>query len=344
MRLINTKFDTYKNHLILSNIYIQNIANGIYRDHLCTITTIWLMARDKLFVTYIFKGGSESGLTAVIWLVRGLHVIISSNFSFTWEPFLTQEAHRKEAELLKYFGLKSSPAWAAFKRECVVLVNLPTERLREKQLPSQPAKELSHPWQTVRWHTSPDDGIPQWKLTLMVAGAWAGASTLQRFCSFLWLHQMWPHTRCHQPYPNLSHSQRTTMSITQERKTKPSPSLWSQRNERLCTFLQLGESLNESLPFIFSGPYPTSPLQVHFHFFFPSTGSSQGKAGLSLPFNNLPHAQPCHSFIQQPHVSRANSRLKLKGVSEKRGRKRVGPLMFGFILFFCNFNQRLIIF
>lgn len=163
MRLINTKFDTYKNHLILSNIYIQNIANGIYPDHLWTITTIWLMARDKLFVTYVFKGGSESGFTAVTWLVRDLHVIISSNFSLPWEPCLTQDAHRKEAELLKYFGLKSSPAWVAFKRECVVLVNLPTERLREKQLPSQPAKELSHPWQTVRWHISPDDGIPQWK-------------------------------------------------------------------------------------------------------------------------------------------------------------------------------------
>lgn len=66
MRLINTQFDTYKNHLILNNIDIQNTANGIYPDHIWTVTTRWLMARDKLSVTLLFKGGSESGFTAIM--------------------------------------------------------------------------------------------------------------------------------------------------------------------------------------------------------------------------------------------------------------------------------------
>lgn len=111
---------------------------------------------------YLFKGGSESGSLATIWSVRGLHVIILSNFSFTWEP--AQEAHRKEAQLLKYSGLTSGPSWVAFKCKCIVLVNLYTERRRKKHLPSLPAKELSHPWQTMRWHDSLNDGIPQWKV------------------------------------------------------------------------------------------------------------------------------------------------------------------------------------
>lgn len=159
-------------------------------------------------------------------------------------------------------------------------------------------------------------------VTLTVAGAWVGASTRQCFCSFLWLHQMWPHTRCHQPYPNLSHSQQTTMSIIQERKTKPSPSLWSQRNECLCTFLQLGESLHESLPFIFSGPYPISPLGVHFHFFFPSLALlRERQVWACLSINSLTLRLPCHSFIQQPHVSRASEDWNWRG-SVRRGEEK----------------------
>lgn len=180
------------------------------------------------------------------------------------------------------------------------------------------------------------------KVILIIAGAWAGSSSGQCFCTFLWLHQMWPHTRCHQPYPNLNHSPQRTMSITQERKPKPSPVLQAQKNEYLCTFLQLGDSLKESLPFIFSGPYPISPLQFRFQFFFPSTSSSQAKACLSLSLSNLPHTQvPFSSFSS--HTSQEQTEdWNWRGWVRRRGRT-MGPLAFDFILFFCNFNQRFII-
>ena len=45
------------------------------------------------------------------------------------------------------------------------------------------------------------------------------------------------------------------------------------------------------LPFIFSRSYSTSPPQSHCYFFFPSTSSSQAKAGLSLLLKNFSPAQ-----------------------------------------------------
>lgn len=127
---------------------------------------------------------------------------------------------------------------------------------------------------SVGWHSS-------MKVILNIVGAWAVSFTLAFFCSFLWLHQMLPHTRCHQPCPNLNHPQQRTRSTTWERK-------WSHLLS--CCLREMGASVlfshlaTESLLHAtFSGNYSISPPQFHFHFCFPSTSSSQAKACLSLP-------------------------------------------------------------
>ena len=135
------------------------------------------------------------------------------------------------------------------------------------------------------------------------------------------VHQMLPHTRCHQPDPNLNHSQQRTMSVIQERKTKPSPFLHSQRNECLYTFLQLGESLNESLPFLFSGPYPISPLSsISIFSFLPLALLRQRHVWVSFSIISLTFRLPFHSFSS--HTSQEQTRLKMEGVGEKKGKKK----------------------
>ena len=48
-------------------------------------------------------------------------LVILSNLSFTWEH--SQEAHRKEKQLLKYSGLKSVPAWLLLNVSSVQLLS-----------------------------------------------------------------------------------------------------------------------------------------------------------------------------------------------------------------------------
>lgn len=84
------------------------------------------------------------------------------------------------------------------------------------------------------------------------------------------------------------------------------------------------------LPSIFSIFYYSVSPPFQFHFCFPSTSSSQAKACLSFSLKNLSPAQVVIVFIQQPHISRVNCRLKLEGASEKR--KKKGQRVLDFLL------------
>ena len=168
---------------------------------------------------------------------------------FTWEP--AQETHRKEVQLIKHSGLKSSPIWA-FKCQCIDLVNLHTERGRKKNpCLSQPAKKNwvipGNQWDdtSLRRMAFLDEKV------ILHIGPELDPQHCYSFGHFVWVHQKLPHTRCHQPCPNLNPSgQRTSWSSTWERKTKSSPILPSQRNENFCSVLKLGYFLLSSLGII----------------------------------------------------------------------------------------------
>lgn len=155
--------------------------------------------------------------------------------------------------------------------------------------------------------------------------------TMAFLCSFLWLHQTLPHTRC-QPYPNLSHSQQRTWSTAWE-KNEANPFLLLQSSECLCVFLQLSHWIPSSFRLLWA-LIPFTPPQFHFHFYFSSTSSSQTQAcWISL-------SKVSHSGFHSTHSKATCLKSKLdwnwRWMGKKKGKKKrvLDFLLYTFLLHF----------